>query len=70
MFGSNPGIISICGAITALIGMSVYTYLSLHNSDQLSNKNGSKQASFSSPKSRLSRENGDSHVANTGAESV
>ncbi|MED6207557.1 hypothetical protein PIB30_036886 [Stylosanthes scabra] len=29
IFGSNPGIISICGAITAIVGMSVYTYLNL-----------------------------------------
>lgn len=32
MFGSNPGSISICGAITALAGMSFYTYLNAQNS--------------------------------------
>ncbi|XP_021751263.1 nucleotide-sugar uncharacterized transporter 2-like [Chenopodium quinoa] len=70
LFGSNPGITSICGAITALMGMSVYTYLNLHNSEQHSNKTVSKQASFSSPKSKLSRENGDTHIGNDAAESV
>lgn len=49
LFGSNPGFTSICGAITALIGMSVYTDLYLSNSDQHSNKSPSKQSSFSSP---------------------
>uniref|UniRef100_A0A803MKC5 Sugar phosphate transporter domain-containing protein n=1 Tax=Chenopodium quinoa TaxID=63459 RepID=A0A803MKC5_CHEQI len=70
LFGSNPGITSICGAITALMGMSVYTYLNLNNSEQHSNKTVSKQASFSSPKSKLSRENGDAHIGNDAAESV
>ncbi|KAL5977901.1 hypothetical protein ACLOJK_036924 [Asimina triloba] len=32
LFNSNPGIVSICGAITALVGMSVYTYLGLQKS--------------------------------------
>ncbi|KAK8934662.1 hypothetical protein KSP39_PZI014759 [Platanthera zijinensis] len=27
LFDSNPGILSICGAITAVGGMSTYTYL-------------------------------------------
>ncbi|XP_056692362.1 nucleotide-sugar uncharacterized transporter 2 isoform X2 [Spinacia oleracea] len=75
LFGSNPGITSICGAITALIGMSVYTYLTLHNSEQQHSNNktasSKQQASFSSPKkSKLSRENGDTHVVNDAAESV
>lgn len=70
LFGSNPGITSICGAITALMGMSIYTYLNLHNSDDHSNKTAAKQASFSSPKSKLSRENGETHVGNAGPESV
>ncbi|KAL2930156.1 Nucleotide-sugar uncharacterized transporter 2 [Bienertia sinuspersici] len=70
LFGSNPGLTSICGAITALMGMSVYTYLNIQNSDQHTNKTASKQASFSSPKSKLSRENGESNGGNVGAESV
>ncbi|MQL78781.1 hypothetical protein Taro_011221 [Colocasia esculenta] len=34
LFNSNPGILSICGAITALGGMSLYTYLNLLDSRQ------------------------------------
>lgn len=29
IFGSDPGFISICGALAALAGMSVYTWLNL-----------------------------------------
>ncbi|KAB5521248.1 hypothetical protein DKX38_025567 [Salix brachista] len=32
IFGSDPGFVSICGAITALAGMSVYTSLNLQES--------------------------------------
>lgn len=32
IFSSDPGITSICGAIVALGGMSVYTYLGLKES--------------------------------------
>ncbi|KAJ1439844.1 putative membrane protein [Sesbania bispinosa] len=42
LFGSNPGKISICGAFTAIAGMSVYTYLNLR---QQSNKISPRQAS-------------------------
>nr|CAD1824775.1 unnamed protein product [Ananas comosus var. bracteatus] len=34
LFRSNPGALSICGAITALAGMSLYTYLSMLVSEQ------------------------------------
>lgn len=38
-FNSDPGVISICGAIAALGGMSVYTSLNLQRSkDAASNK--------------------------------
>ncbi|KAK1399788.1 TPT domain-containing protein [Heracleum sosnowskyi] len=60
LFGSNPGTTSICGAITALGGMSYYTHLNLSKQQQ-SIKTSSKQASFSLPKSMLSKENGENH---------
>ncbi|KAK7265349.1 hypothetical protein RJT34_32968 [Clitoria ternatea] len=60
IFGSNPGITSICGAFTAIIGMSVYTYLNLK---QQPNKIFPRQA-FLLPKSKLSKENGSSHKEN------
>ncbi|KAG4970156.1 hypothetical protein JHK85_036577 [Glycine max] len=56
LFGSNPGIISICGAFAAIAGMSVYTYLNLK---QQSNKIFPRQATLL-PKSKLSKENGTS----------
>ncbi|XP_038976819.1 nucleotide-sugar uncharacterized transporter 2-like isoform X1 [Phoenix dactylifera] len=33
-FNSDPGVISLCGAVTALCGMSVYTYLNLQDSKE------------------------------------
>ncbi|XP_075670964.1 nucleotide-sugar uncharacterized transporter 2 [Castanea sativa] len=38
IFNSDPGFVSICGAITALIGMSVYTSLNLQESSESSSK--------------------------------
>ncbi|MFS7934754.1 putative sugar phosphate transporter domain-containing protein [Helianthus anomalus] len=70
LFGSNPGSTSICGAVTALAGMSFYTHLNLRPHQQ-SMKTSSKQSSL--PKSKLGRENVDVHVldhANHGDESV
>ncbi|CAN6451071.1 unnamed protein product [Victoria cruziana] len=52
IFHSNPGPVSICGAITALGGMSVYTYLNIHEAHQVSAK-----SSRQSLKSKLSKEN-------------
>lgn len=49
LFGSNPGPTSILGAITALVGMSFYTYLNL--------KPSSSKQSLS--KSKLGKENAD-----------
>ena len=66
IFGSNPGTISICGAFTAIAGMSVYTYLNMR---QQSNKVSPWQAS-TLPKSKLSKENGSTHDGRYGAESV
>lgn len=72
MFGSNPGSTSICGALTALVGMSFYTHLNLKRSaQQQSGKTSPRQqssassstSSFSLPKSKLGKENGgDIHV--------
>lgn len=55
LFGSNPGPTSILGAITALVGMSLYTYLNLHSQQQSS----SRQSAFSLSKSKLGKENAD-----------
>ncbi|KAL3535444.1 hypothetical protein ACH5RR_003905 [Cinchona calisaya] len=60
LFGSNPGLTSISGAIFALGGMTSYTYLNLH-SQQQAIKTSSRQSSFLLPKSKLSKENGDGH---------
>lgn len=57
LFNSNPGILSICGAITALAGMSLYTYLNLPDSRQTHLP--SRQTSFSLQKSKLSKESSD-----------
>lgn len=70
LFNSNPGMSSICGAITALAGMSVYTYLNLLSSSQLGTKTSSRQLSFSLPKSKLSKENGEIQNGCCGGESV
>lgn len=61
LFGSNPGITSILGAIVALAGMSAYTYLNLQSA---------KTSSFSITKSKLSKENGESHDGSYGDEHV
>lgn len=66
IFGSNPGIISICGAFAAIVGMSVYTYLNLK---QQTNKIFPRQTSLL-PKSKLSKENGSSHNGHYSAENV
>ncbi|KAL5698015.1 hypothetical protein ACHQM5_029104 [Ranunculus cassubicifolius] len=70
VFGSNPGLTSICGAITALLGMSVYTYLGSQQQQQQSNKAISRQGSFVLTKSKLSKENGISDDAHRGSEAV
>ncbi|KAJ7955860.1 Nucleotide/sugar transporter family protein [Quillaja saponaria] len=66
LFGSNSGTTSICGAFTAIAGMSVYTYLNLK---QQSNKLPPRQSSIL-PKSKLSKENGSTHDGHSVAESV
>ena len=57
LFGSNPGMISICGAFTAIVGMSFYAYLNLK---QQSSKIYPRQAS-TLPKPKLGKANGSSH---------
>ncbi|CDP03008.1 unnamed protein product [Coffea canephora] len=69
IFGSNPGLTSILGAMFALGGMSFYTYLNLH-SQQQSVITSSRQSSFLLPKSKLSKENGDGHEEAYGEEHV
>ncbi|XP_050219624.1 nucleotide-sugar uncharacterized transporter 1 [Mercurialis annua] len=67
IFDSNPGATSIFGAFTAIAGMSGYTYLNLHNMKSQTGKTSPQKSSAT--KSRLSRENGDSHDG-YGGESV
>ncbi|KAI3446634.1 hypothetical protein Pfo_003299 [Paulownia fortunei] len=69
LFGSNPGHTSILGAATALIGMSFYTYLNLHSRQQ-SVKISSRQSTLPLSKTKLSKENGDSHDDGGGEEHV
>ncbi|KAE9602448.1 putative sugar phosphate transporter domain-containing protein [Lupinus albus] len=66
LFGSNPGIVSIFGACTAIAGMSVYTYLNLK---QHSNKIFPGHTS-TLPKSKHDKENGCAHDGHYRAESV
>lgn len=61
LFSSNPGMSSICGAVTALAGMSVYTYLNMIDSPQ---HGSSRQSSFSLAKSKLGKENGEGRNGN------
>ncbi|XP_077236801.1 nucleotide-sugar uncharacterized transporter 2-like [Tasmannia lanceolata] len=69
LFNSNPGLLSICGAITALAGMSVYTYLNLIDSRQQTTRISPRQAAFSLTKSKLSKES-DTGNGNCATESV
>ncbi|CAI0554986.1 unnamed protein product [Linum tenue] len=57
IFGSNPGVISIFGALIAIGGMSGFTYLNLQNVKSSSSQTA-PQKSSSKDKSRLSKENG------------
>ncbi|KAL9339767.1 hypothetical protein Peur_068782 [Populus x canadensis] len=66
IFGSNPGATSICGALTAIVGMSCYTYLNICNPKP---QTGKLSPGKSSTQSRSSKENGDSHDG-YGGESV
>ncbi|KAG0473930.1 hypothetical protein HPP92_015787 [Vanilla planifolia] len=47
-FNSDPGMVSLCGAVVALSGMTVYTYLNLRSSHDSAavNKQLLKQPSF------------------------
>ncbi|KAK3155134.1 hypothetical protein QOZ80_2BG0199300 [Eleusine coracana subsp. coracana] len=61
IFGSDPGITSVCGAIVALGGMSFYTYLGLKDSVTGNKKPMSRQNSFlGKPKGIADTENPDS----------
>ncbi|KAF7141994.1 hypothetical protein RHSIM_Rhsim06G0232200 [Rhododendron simsii] len=53
LFDSDPGLVSICGAVTALLGMSVYTSLNLKESQESSSSNQTpkQNASALKPKS-------------------
>ncbi|GJM86686.1 hypothetical protein PR202_ga02570 [Eleusine coracana subsp. coracana] len=62
IFGSDPGITSVCGAVVALGGMSFYTYLGLMKDSATGNKKPmSRQNSFlGKPKGIVDTENPDS----------
>ncbi|KAG1364487.1 nucleotide-sugar uncharacterized transporter 2 [Cocos nucifera] len=70
LFKSNPGMSSICGAITALAGMSLYTYLNMLGSHQQAAAAPPRQSSFSSRKSKLSKEGSNPHGENCTTETV
>ncbi|XP_039132211.1 nucleotide-sugar uncharacterized transporter 2-like [Dioscorea cayenensis subsp. rotundata] len=71
LFNSIPGRTSIFGVIIALSGMSLYTYLNLLDSHKQTAKLGSRQSSFTAlPKSKLSKENGESTDRNCNSENV
>ncbi|KAI8553042.1 hypothetical protein RHMOL_Rhmol06G0314800 [Rhododendron molle] len=50
LFDSDPGFVSICGAVTALLGMSVYTSLNLKESQESSSSNQTPKQSSSALK--------------------
>ncbi|XP_058068090.1 nucleotide-sugar uncharacterized transporter 2-like [Magnolia sinica] len=70
LFNSNPGISSICGAATALAGMSVYTYLNLLDSRLQATKLSPRQSSFPLAKSKFSKENSETQNGNCGGDFV
>ncbi|XP_010927272.2 nucleotide-sugar uncharacterized transporter 2 [Elaeis guineensis] len=70
LFNSNPGMSSICGAITALAGMALYTYLNMLGSQSQAAKAALRQASFSSRTSKLSKEGSNPHGENCTTETV
>lgn len=51
IFGSNSGVVSVCGAVVAIIGTSLYTYLNTRNQ---SLKASSSSSSLLDKKSRFS----------------
>ncbi|KAK4850810.1 hypothetical protein QYF36_009972 [Acer negundo] len=57
LFNSDPGFVSICGAVTALCGMTVYTSLNLQKSHEGSSKQLPKQ-NVSLPKPKTTTEGG------------
>lgn len=66
IFGSDPGFVSICGAVAALAGMSVYTWLNLPGKsvDYSSSKLLPKQnTAVSKPKADSDDVGGESGVA-------
>ncbi|KAE9458368.1 hypothetical protein C3L33_09724, partial [Rhododendron williamsianum] len=50
LFDSDPGFVSICGAVTALLGMSIYTSLNLKESQESSSSNQTPKQSSSALK--------------------
>ncbi|RWR91477.1 hypothetical protein CKAN_02063200 [Cinnamomum micranthum f. kanehirae] len=74
LFHSNPGITSICGAITALAAMSVYTYLNLPDSHQQATKESPRHPqemkSSQNSKTKLSKEHGEAYSGDGSEESV
>ncbi|KAK4415333.1 Nucleotide-sugar uncharacterized transporter 2 [Sesamum alatum] len=70
LFGSNPGLTSILGAATALIGMSFYTCLNLQSRQQSAKVSSRQSALPLLSKSKLSKENGDAHDGGGGEEHV
>ncbi|XP_059666748.1 nucleotide-sugar uncharacterized transporter 2 isoform X2 [Cornus florida] len=68
VFNSDPGFVSICGAFTALCGMSVYTSLNLRESSEAATnqlpKNLPKPISSSPSKPKYSEDNNNTEKSN------
>lgn len=65
LFESDPGVVSIGGAVVALCGMSVYTSLNLQDSPENSSKHVPKPNSSSTKPKSTSEDNKDSNVNTT-----
>lgn len=66
LFNSDPGIVSICGAVAALGGMSVYTSPNLQKSQETSSKQQLPKHNVPSDKPKINAENSiDSVATNT-----
>ncbi|KAK8954482.1 hypothetical protein KSP39_PZI001678 [Platanthera zijinensis] len=70
LFDSNPGILSICGAITALGGMSAYTYLNLLELRRQAPKPTNRQSSFPFMKNKHEEETDDTRNGDLPTEPV
>lgn len=71
IFGSNSGLISVCGAVVAIMGTSLYTYLNTRG-QSLKASSSSSSLSPSDKKSRFSdlKDDDDKNLEPFGSEAV